>query len=106
MPTATLFSHQTYTAVLMGKRVYETGYASQDLASAFSLDEEKWWNFVATHRARCADFCATSPDHRQPLRDIRGELTFRERRALSRGQAPEPASAVNAEAETAESSLL
>lgn len=106
MPTATLFSHQTYKAVLMGKRVYETGYASQDLASAFSLDEEKWWNFVATHRARCADFCAAAPDHRQLLRDIRGEMTSRERRVLSRGQSAEPAPAVRPDAEPAESSLL
>ncbi len=106
LPNATLFTHQTYKAVLMGKRVYETGYGVQDLAAAFALDEDSWWSFVANHRARCADFCATAPDHRQLLRDIRGEMTSRERRELERGRAIAPAPAARPDAELTGTSLL
>ena len=104
MPTATLFSHQTYKAVLMGKQVYQMGYAKGDLASAFALDEERWWNYVLDHRSRCADFTAASPDHRQLLRDIRGEMSSRERRALKRGETIAPEA--RPELEVSENSLL
>ena len=90
MPTATLFSYRTYQAVLMGKRVYEAGYAAQDITAAFALNEEKWWAFVAEQRGRIATFCERAPDHRQVLRDIRGELSSRDRRRLERGEVPEP----------------
>ncbi len=106
MPTATLFSHQTYKAVLMGKRVYEMGYAKNDLAAAFALDEEKWWDYVMSHRARCEDFAAASPDHRQLLRDIRGEMTSRERRALRRGETLTPDPESMPDLETSDNSLL
>lgn len=106
MPTATLFSHRTYQAVLMGKRVYEAGYAAQDITAAFALNEEKWWGFVADHRQRVADFVDRVPDHRQVLRDIRGELSSRERRRLERGEMPDPVPQMAAEMQVSENSLL
>ena len=86
LPNATLFSHQTYNAVLLGKRVYETGYGRQEFAAALPLNEDKWWEFVGGYRENCASLAERAPDHRTLLRDIRGEITSRERRAMRRGQ--------------------
>lgn len=87
LTNATLFSYHTYNAVLLGKRVYEAGYAAQEFGTALPLNDEKWWSFVESYRGRCADFCEQAPDHRHLLRDIRGELSSREMRALKRGEA-------------------
>ncbi len=103
LDTASFFGVGTYHSVLIGKRVYEMGYGAPGFAAGLPLNEDRWWEVVAKQRARFADMVEKAPDHRHLLRDIRGELSSRERRALERGEMLETARAAP---ELAESSLL
>lgn len=103
LDSASLFSHTTYHTTLLGKRIYEMGYGAPNFAAGLPMDENKWWDWVAHRRAMFAQLAEKAPDHRHLLRDIRGELSSRERRALERG---ETVSAAPAEPVLAESSLL
>lgn len=97
-----LFSVYTYHTVLLGKRVYEMGYAAPNFGSVLDLDEDAWWEFVANRRAHFASIAEKSADHRHLLRDIRGELGSRERRTLERGgQLEMPMMSQNDQVETA-----
>ncbi len=98
-----LFGESTYHAVLLGKKVYEMGYGSPNFGAGLPLNEDKWWTWLQNRRALFADMVARAPDHRHLLRDIRGELSSRERRALERG---ETVQAEHAAPMLAESSLL
>lgn len=103
LDSAVLFSAPVYQAVLLGKRVYQLGYKAENFAAGYALDEGRWWDFVAQRRARYAEFAGRAADHRHLLREIRGELIGRERRAAERGEtvtSPRP------EPELADSSIL
>ena len=103
LESAVLFSAQVYQAVLLGKRVYETDYKAESFATGYALDEDSWWNFVAGRRARYAEFAGRAANHRHLLREIRGELMGRERRAVERG---EPVAVPPVAPDLAESSML
>ena len=103
LDSAVLFSPQVYHAVLLGKRVYDMGFKAENFAAGYALDEDRWWDFVARNRAKLAQFTNRAANHRHLLREIRGELMGRERRAVERG---ETVSVARAEAELADSSLL
>lgn len=85
LDSSVLFGQTTYHAVLLGKRVYEMGYAAPNFGAGMPLQEDKWWEWLQQRRAYFADQADKAPDHRHLLRDIRGELSSRERRALERG---------------------
>ncbi|MDJ0828048.1 MAG: tryptophan 7-halogenase [Rhodobacter sp.] len=73
LPFATLFDAGTYNAVLMGKRVYETGYAKGDIGSGLSLDERLWTEVQAHLAKQSAARVAKAADHVTLLRELRGE---------------------------------
>ncbi len=81
---ATLFDAGTYNAVLMGKRVYETGYAKGDIGGAFSLNESLWKDIQRQVQQRCAERLGKAADHVTLLKELRGE-------AVEAAQAPQAA---------------
>ena len=68
-----LFSPWTYQAVLMGKRVYETDYASDNFESGIRFNPDKWKAFVTQARRQITQTVKTSADHRTLLRKLRGD---------------------------------
>jgi flavin-dependent dehydrogenase len=74
IPSAHLFSYKTYVAVLLGKRVYETGYGSDRLNRSFALPEQPWKEFLRKTAARNRAVVAYKTDHYRTLLALRGEL--------------------------------
>lgn len=103
LDSAVLFSAQVYQAFLLGKRVYDMGYKADKFAAGYALDEDRWWDFVARRRVRYAEFADRAANHRHLLREIRGELMGRERRAVERGETVDMPGAMS---ELSESSML
>jgi tryptophan halogenase len=68
-----LFSHRVYQTVLLGKKVYETGYAPPP-DSGVALRRETWRHYVTTVRRQIDQTVAALPDHRTLLTALRGEL--------------------------------
>ncbi|MEO3428781.1 tryptophan halogenase family protein [Pelagibius sp. CAU 1746] len=79
-----LFGHRTYHAVLLGKRVYETGYAPPP-ESARTLNRKLWRDYVKQVRGGFNQAARVLPDHKTLLTSIRGEL---DPGALPGGAAP------------------
>lgn len=73
LPFTTLFDAGTYNAVLMGKRVYETGYARGDIGSGFLLDERLWGEIQAHLRKLNTERVKRAADHVALLNELRGE---------------------------------
>jgi len=69
-----LFSPWTYQAVLLGKRVYETGYGDGQLQAAVTTDVSRWRDYLAKSRARTRQIVEATADHRTLLKELRGEL--------------------------------
>ncbi|SMX42518.1 Flavin-dependent tryptophan halogenase RebH [Maliponia aquimaris] len=74
VPHAHLFSHQVFTAVLLGKRVYDTGYGAGRLNRAHALPETAWKAFLKQSAVRNRAVVAYKADHRRTLLALRGEL--------------------------------
>ncbi|MDF0600781.1 tryptophan 7-halogenase [Psychromarinibacter sp. C21-152] len=74
LPFASLFDHTTYQAVLLGKRVYETGYGRGDLARGARLDRAKWKAYVQQLRGQVKQTVQAASDHRAYLAQVRGEM--------------------------------
>ncbi len=68
-----LFSPMTYQAVLLGKRVYETGFGKGKFSTGRTLDPAKWETFVKRARAGIGAQVQAAAGHRALLRAIRGE---------------------------------
>ncbi|MBY6049133.1 tryptophan halogenase family protein [Vannielia litorea] len=68
-----LFSPMTYQAVLLGKRVYETGFGKGKFSTGRTLDPAKWEAFVKRARAGIGAQVQAAAGHRALLRAIRGE---------------------------------
>jgi tryptophan halogenase len=68
-----LFSHRVYQTVLLGKKVYETGYAPPP-DSGVALRRETWRHYVTTVHRQIDQTVAALPDHRTLLTALRGEL--------------------------------
>ncbi|MFV2052973.1 tryptophan halogenase family protein [Aliiroseovarius sp. YM-037] len=71
---ASLFSSATYTTVLLGKRVYETGYGEGTFDSGGALDAARWKTYLARSRKRTEGIVKATADHRTLLTELRGEL--------------------------------
>ncbi len=69
-----LFSFGTYQAVILGKRVYETGYAAPSLLRGIKLKSEKWDTYLNKVRANSDATVRHMADHKTLLRELRGEL--------------------------------
>jgi len=74
LPFTTLFTRGTYNAVLLGKRVYEMGYAKGDIGSGLGLDARLWRDFLARTRKATEKRVRQAPDHQALLTGLRGEV--------------------------------
>ena len=74
LPSASLFSYHVYHAVMLGKQVYDTGYAATAPYSVGTLTREQWMQHVAKLRQKIDQTAKALPDHRTLLTSIRGEL--------------------------------
>lgn len=73
LPFTTLFGADVYTAVLMGKRVYETDYRKGRIGSGLKLDPELWKAAQKELRGRADAFVKKAMDHHTLLTELRGE---------------------------------
>lgn len=69
-----LFGHQTYQAVLLGKRVYENGFGTGELNRSFAVPEKSWREFLRKSAAHNMAVVKHKADHRTMLLALRGEL--------------------------------
>ncbi|MCG6901401.1 MAG: tryptophan 7-halogenase [Rhodobacter sp.] len=73
LPFTTLFDAATYNTVLLGKRVYENGYAKGEIGSGLSMDRKLWTDVQAHLRKTNLERVRRSADHHTLLRELRGE---------------------------------
>jgi len=88
-----LFSYPVFQAVLLGKRVYETGYGSGNVGAGMALDEGLWRRSVAKTRTDVAQMLKLAPDHKTLLAHLRGETQVKQPAFATRpgiGQATVP----------------
>jgi len=74
LSTVTLFDVHTYNAVLLGKRVYETGWGSKDFEVGVNLDEPTYRAYLAQADKDINNIVAKMPDHMTLLKELRGEM--------------------------------
>ncbi len=84
-----LFGHRTYHAVLLGKQVYETGYAPPP-ESARTLNRRLWRDYVKQLRHGFNQAARVLPDHKILLTSIRGELDPAALTGAAGAKAPAP----------------
>jgi tryptophan halogenase len=72
---ASLFSPGVYQTVLLGKRVYETGYGSPTMTATLPLRQEVWGRHLQNARAAIKQSVEAAADHRMLLTELRGEAT-------------------------------
>lgn len=72
LESSQLFSHSVYHAVLLGKKVYETGFAAPP-ESSVTLKRNQWRDYVKQVRRGIDQAVRTLPDHKTLLTNIRGE---------------------------------
>ncbi len=70
---SSLFSPGVYQTVLLGKRVYETGYGNPKLAARLPLRQEVWGRQLQKARAEVKQIVSEMADHRTLLTHLRGE---------------------------------
>jgi len=68
-----LFSYGTYQAVLLGKRVYETGFAAPGFMKNMRLRQDLWQGHLKKARATTRMLVSKMADHHTLLRELRGE---------------------------------
>lgn len=73
LPFTSLFDSGTYMAVLLGKQVYQTGYAKAELSAGVSLDHTFWKKISGDIRKRSLGHVKSAMDHTTLLRQLRGE---------------------------------
>lgn len=69
----TLFGHETYQAVLLGKQVYKDGFGAGSIENVRPLRKPVWYQFQKAAKQELAQIIRTMPDHKTLLREIRGE---------------------------------
>ena len=70
---SSLFSHETYQTVLLGKKVYETGYGRDTFGSSQDLDPDLWQAYLGQFKKQSAKIVNICADHRSYLKNLRGE---------------------------------
>ncbi|WP_425098136.1 tryptophan halogenase family protein [Tropicibacter sp. S64] len=88
LQTVHLFGHQTFTAVLLGKRVYEQGFGAPEFFPPQGLSEKPWKEFLKQTAARNLATVKHKADHRMMLLALRGELKPGQKAATLPGVAP------------------
>ena len=74
VPSAHLFTYNVFTAVLLGKQVYDNGYGDGRLNRSFALPEKPWKAFLRQSAARNRAVLEHKADHKRTLLALRGEL--------------------------------
>jgi len=69
-----LFSYGTYQAVLLGKRVYDTGFAAPGFMKNLHLRQDLWQAHLKKARAATDILVGKMADHHTLLLELRGEL--------------------------------
>ena len=72
---ASFFSPGVYQTVLLGKRVYDTGYGTPEIARSRPLSRELWARYLNQARTRVKGIVRDMADHRTLLTELRGELS-------------------------------
>jgi tryptophan halogenase len=72
--SATLFDHQTYQAVLLGKQVYKAGFGKGSIENVRPLRKPIWFQFQKAAKQELSQIIRAMPDHKTLLREIRGEV--------------------------------
>lgn len=70
---ASLFSWRTYENVLLGKRVYETGFGKNEFIKNPSLNRDAWVKFAKTHVVNIDKMTKSLSSHRDLLTKLREE---------------------------------
>ena len=73
LPFTSLFDADTYNAVLLGKQVYQNGYAKAEISAGLSLDKKFWTEISRDIRKRNLNQVKNAIDHTTLLRQLRGE---------------------------------
>jgi tryptophan halogenase len=73
LPFSTLFDAGTYNTVLLGKRVYETGFAKAEIGAGLSLDGKLWKGIRSHLREQIEEATRKAMDHKSLLMKLRGE---------------------------------
>lgn len=74
LATGHLFNHPTYQAVLMGKRVYDTGYGDGTFHRRIAMNKGAWTQQLQAYDKQRKQILHHSSDHKLGLMAIRGEL--------------------------------
>lgn len=72
-----LFTYGTYQAVMLGKRVYETGYGAGKIGRSLDLRKEGWAKYLVHARAQIEQITRDMADHHTLLTELRGEAPVR-----------------------------
>ncbi len=70
---ASLFPTSVYLQVMLGKRVYETGFGEGKFPVSDKLDRTRWGQYTEVARNRVGQIMAECMDHRTYLTKARGE---------------------------------
>lgn len=73
LPFTTLFDAGVYSAVLLGKRVYQTGFGAANIGSGLSLNRTMWADVQGRLRKANLERVRRSADHHTLLNELRGE---------------------------------
>lgn len=74
LETDILFGYGTYQAVLLGKRVYETGYAVPGFMHNVDLKPDLWAGYLKKLEDTYSKAVPRMADHHTLLRELRGDL--------------------------------
>lgn len=74
LETDILFGYGTYQAVLLGKRVYETGYAAPTFMQNVDLRSDLWSGYLKKLESTYSRAVGHMADHHKLLCELRGEL--------------------------------
>ena len=72
---ASLFPATTYEVVLLGKRVYETGFGKDKFIENPALSPEPWRQYLQEFVGQMEKFAPAMSDHRDLLNKLRGEVS-------------------------------
>ena len=73
LPFKALFSDATYQAVLLGKRVYDTGYGDKAAIARRAPTDKQWTAYLAQVAKKTETVVKSLPDHRELLTHLRGD---------------------------------
>ncbi len=74
LPRNGFFTAGVYEAVMLGKRVYETGFGNASVLDTLPLRQDVWGQYLRMARKQIGQITRNVADHHKLLRELRGEL--------------------------------